>query len=174
MATSSGDEWVEWVDEHDRVIEIVTRARMRAENLRHRSVAIVVLSTDGRLLVHRRADTKDLRPGWWDVCAGGVVAAGESYRLAAERELAEEVGVTGIELEWLGTSRHDDIDSQEICHLYRVEHDGPYVYADGEVAEARLVGPVEFAALVASERFLPGSLTMVLPYVTGFAAPPPG
>ena len=35
---------------------------------------------DGRLLVHRRSDDKDLWPGRWDLAVGGVVAAGESLR----------------------------------------------------------------------------------------------
>lgn len=84
----------------DEVIDdVVPRWRMRAENLRHRSTAIVVLSTDGRLLVHRRADTKDLLPGWWDVCAGGVVTFGETYDESAARELAEELGVVGVTLQ---------------------------------------------------------------------------
>ena len=74
---------------------------MRAENLRHRSVAIIVTSSDGRLLVHRRADHKDVFPGLWDLAAGGVVAPGETYELAAERELAEELGIDGVEISFV-------------------------------------------------------------------------
>lgn len=161
MGVSPGDELVEWVDAAGRVIEVVTRRRMRAENLRHRSVGIVVLASDGRLLVHRRADTKDLRPGWWDVMAGGVVAAGEDVATAATRELAEELGIVDVPLEALGVHRWDDVDSMEICHLYRVVHDGPYRFADGEVAEARLVTPAELEHLLRRASFLPGSLAML-------------
>lgn len=161
MHVSPGDELVEWVDADGRVIEVVTRRRMRAENLRHRSVGILVLASDGRLLVHRRADTKDLRPGWWDVMAGGVVAAGEDVASAAARELAEELGIEAVLLEPMGMHRWDDVDSMEICHLYRVVHDGPYSFADGEVAEARLVTPDELAALTERAPFLPGSLAML-------------
>ena len=94
-------ELVEHVDLRGRVIEVVTRSRMRAENLRHRSVAIIVTGSDGRLLVHRRADDKDLYPGWWDIAAGGVVGAGEDHDSAAARELAEELGVTGVALDFV-------------------------------------------------------------------------
>lgn len=152
---------MEWIDPDGRVLGVVSRRRMRAENLRHRSVGIVVLSSDGRLLVHRRSDTKDLRPGWWDVMAGGVVAVGETDDVAAERELAEELGIEDVVLEPLGTGRWDDVDSMEVCALYRAVHDGPYRFADGEVAEARLVTPTELALLRSTERFLPGSLAMV-------------
>lgn len=166
---AAGDEIVEWIDADGRVIDVVTRARMRSENLRHRSVGIVVLTTDGRLLVHRRADDKDLRPGWWDVCAGGVVAAGEGWDDAARRELAEEIGiVVDAPLEFLAVGRWDGDDSTELAHLYRVVHDGPYAFADGEVAEARLVTPAELDRLMATERFLPSCAGMVLPHVDGF------
>ena len=152
---------MEWIDETGAVVEVVTRRRMRAENLRHRSVGIVVFSTDGRLLVHRRADTKDLRPGWWDVMAGGVVTAGEDDDEAAERELAEELGIDGVALASIGVGRWDDVDSMEICRLYRAVHDGPYHFADGEVAEARLVTADGLTALRESARFLPGSIAML-------------
>ncbi len=99
------DELVDIVDDDDQVIATVTRAEMRARRLQHRSVGIVVMSEDGRLLVHRRSATKDIWPGWWDIAAGGVVATGESYDDAARRELAEELGIAGVELEFLGQSR---------------------------------------------------------------------
>jgi len=121
----SADEQVEHVDEYGDVVAIVTRARMRAENLRHRSVAIIVQSSDGRLLVHRRADDKDLFPGWWDLAAGGVVAAGEASDDAAVRELAEELGIAGVAPEFLAECSHDDEHAKERSRVYRVVHDGP-------------------------------------------------
>ena len=167
-AADAGDEPVEWVDASGRVIEVVARSRMRRENLRHRSAAVVILSTDGRLLVHRRAETKDLRPGWWDVCAGGVVGVGESYEQAARRELAEEVGVVDVPLEPLGDGRFDDHESRELSRLYLAISDGPFIFADGEVAEARFVGSAELRAMMRREPFLPSCEAMVLPLVAGF------
>jgi isopentenyldiphosphate isomerase/uncharacterized protein YqgV (UPF0045/DUF77 family) len=143
---------------------------MRSENLRHRSVAIVVTGSDGRLLVHRRADDKDVFPGWWDLAAGGVVGVGESYAAAARRELAEELGVVDARLEFLTSGRHDDEHAREICRVFHVVHDGPFRFDDGEVAEARFVTPDELSELIAVERFLPGSLRMIAPAIDGFAS----
>lgn len=165
--SDTSDEWVEHVDPDDRVVELVTRARMRARNLRHRSTAVVVLTSDGRLVVHRRADAKDLHPGRWDVAAGGVVAPGESYHDAAVRELAEEVGLVGVELTPIGVGRHEDEHSRELCHAYLVVHDGPYVPVDGEVAEFRVVTVDELRMLLDDEPWMP-SVTMILPLVPGF------
>jgi isopentenyldiphosphate isomerase len=158
-------ELVEHVAPDGSVIEVVTRARMRAENLRHRSVAIVVQSTDGRLLVHRRADHKDVFPGWWDIAAGGVVAAGEVSDDAARRELAEELGIGDVTPEFVTEGRYDDEHAREICRVYRVVHDGPYRFDDGEVTEVRLVDCAGLAELLATERVLPGSVAMLLPLI---------
>ena len=160
-------EMVDVVDDDDRVVATVTRAEMRAARLQHRAVSIAVFGTDGRLLVHRRADTKDLWPRQWDIAAGGVVAAGEHYDDAARRELAEELGIDGddVVLEPLGAGRFVDESVAELAQAYRVVHDGPFRFADGEVAEARWVTSVELADLRGSATFVPDSIALLLPIV---------
>jgi 8-oxo-dGTP pyrophosphatase MutT (NUDIX family) len=163
------EELVDIVDDDDRVIDTVTRAEMRARRLQHRSVGIAVLSSDGRLLIHRRSANKDLWPGWWDIAAGGVVTAGESYEAAARRELAEELGVIASELDYLGQSRYVDDDLAALCRGYRVVHDGPFTFGDGEIVEARWVTFAELEAMRATNRFLPDGIALLLPLLSGFA-----
>lgn len=160
-------EWVEWVDRADQVIAVVPRSRMRAENLLHRSVAIIVTTSDGRLVVQRRADSKDVYPGWWDIGAGGVLRAGEPPVEAARRELFEELGVDG-DPEFVAIEHHEDVRARESCRVYRVVHDGPFRSVDGEAAEIRVVDPIGFAALIDREPVLPGSLAMLLPHLADF------
>jgi 8-oxo-dGTP pyrophosphatase MutT (NUDIX family) len=160
------EELVDIVDDDDVVIATVTRSEMRARRLQHRSVGIAVVSTDGRLLIHRRSDAKDIWPGWWDIAAGGVVASGETYEDAAQRELAEELGLVGVEIECLGQSHYVDDDLAALCRGYRVVHDGPFTFADGEVAEARWVTFDELDSMRASHRFLPDSIAMLLPLIS--------
>jgi isopentenyldiphosphate isomerase len=159
------EELVDIVDDDDNVIATVTRVEMRARRLQHRSVGIVVLSTDGRLLIHRRSETKDIWPGWWDIAAGGVVAAGETYDDAARRELAEELGIVEASLEYIGEGRYADGALAEITRGYRVVHDSPFTFADGEVAEARWVTFTELDEMRATHRFLPDSLALLLPLI---------
>jgi 8-oxo-dGTP pyrophosphatase MutT (NUDIX family) len=132
-------------------------------------VGIAVLSSDGRLLIHRRSADKDLWPGWWDIAAGGVVTAGESYEAAARRELAEELGVIASELDYLGQSRYVDDDLAALCRGYRVVHDGPFTFGDGEIVEARWVTFAELEAMRATNRFLPDGIALLLPLLSGFA-----
>jgi isopentenyldiphosphate isomerase len=160
------EELVDIVDDDDNVIATVTRSEMRARRLQHRSVGIAVISTDGRLLIHRRSDAKDIWPGLWDIAAGGVVASGETYEDAAQRELAEELGLVDVEIECLGRSHYVDDELATLCRGYRVVHDGPFTFADGEVAEARWVTFDELDSMRGSHRFLPDSLALLLPLIT--------
>ncbi len=160
------DELVDIVDDDDNVVATVTRAEMRARRLQHRSVGIAVVSSDGRLLIHRRSEAKDIWPGWWDIAAGGVVASGETYAEAARRELAEELGLIDVDVEFLGQARYVDDKLAALCRGYRVVHDGPFTFADGEVADARWVTFDELDAMRATHRFLPDSITLLLPLIT--------
>lgn len=156
-------ERVDVVDDDDRVIATVSRAEMRANNLQHRAVSIAVLGSDGRLLVHRRANTKDVWPGMWDLAAGGVVAAGETYDDAARRELAEELGVIAASWELLGEGKFADDDVAMIGRGFLVVHDGPFQFTDGEIEEVRWVDRGELESLLATETFVPDNVALLLP-----------
>ena len=160
-----GGELVEVVDVDGRVETVVTRAEMRARRLRHRAVSIVVRSTAGEVLVHQRSSLKDLWPSRWDLCVGGVVAAGESYDDAAVRELAEEVGVVDTAPQFLGNVAYEDDDVALIGRVYTVTSDGPFTFSDGEVVQVRFVPAGQLAELIASEPFVPDSVSVVLPYL---------
>jgi isopentenyldiphosphate isomerase len=165
VSTSPGDELVDVVDADDEVVSTVPRRTMRAQRLRHRVVFIAVVATDGRLLVHRRSADKDLWPGRWDIAVGGVVASGESYDDAARRELAEELGVDDVAPTPVATGRFADDDVDLVGHCFRVVHDGPFRFADGEVVEARWVDPAGLADLLATVPFVPDSLALFRPEI---------
>jgi isopentenyldiphosphate isomerase len=163
MAGDSAHELVDVVDDSDQVIATVTRAEMRARRLPHRTVSIAVMGSDGRLLVHRRAMDKDVWPGLWDIAAGGVVSAGESYDDAARRELAEELGVVGAKLTPLGGGRFSDDDVSLVARCYLAVHDGPFDFADGEITEVRWVTRDELDELRRREQFVPDNVVVLLP-----------
>ncbi len=153
------------LDDRGEVIDVVTRAAMRAGRLRHRCTFVVVRDSAGRLLVHQRSRHKDMWPSRWDLAAGGVVQVGEDWDQAAARELAEEVGVVGVALTPLtdGCVGYCDDDVDEVARVWTVTWDGPVTFADGEVVAARWVTVEELGSMAASRSFVPDSLALVLP-----------
>jgi isopentenyldiphosphate isomerase len=97
----SPQELVVIVNEHNIIIGNAPRAVMRKEGLIHRATYIMVFNTGGQLFVQDRTMTKDIFPGYHDLCAGGVVVVGEDYEESARRELEEELGITGVPLAFL-------------------------------------------------------------------------
>jgi isopentenyldiphosphate isomerase len=162
---NSPDEMVEEVDVLGNVLRLVTRRQMRAEALWHRAVFIVVRSYSGEVLVHQRAETKDVWPSWWDVAVGGVVSPGESWAEAAQREIAEELGVSGVELAPLGTGAFTDDDVKLVAACFEVVCDGPFAFSDGEITRTEWVAPKDLRARIAQDPFLPDSIALVLPRI---------
>ena len=59
------------------------------------------------LLLQKRSAQKDSFPGLYDISAAGHLDPGEDFAAAARRELAEELGVTGEEPEFLFAQRNE-------------------------------------------------------------------
>ncbi|MBK1782942.1 NUDIX domain-containing protein [Prauserella sp. ASG 168] len=113
-----------------------TRARVRAEGLWHAASVVLVRSTDGRFAyVHQRSPDKDVFPSLHDCWAGGVVAAGETPAECAARELAEELGISGVSLAPQFTYVFDQPPIR--CHNFAFEAawDGPVVHQAEEIVD---------------------------------------
>lgn len=160
----SPDELVDLVDGDDRVLEVVTRAEMRARGAaaRHRACYVAVVTSGRELVVHRRADWKDVYPGWWDVCFGGVLGAGEAWGAAARRELAEEAGIAADPVE-VGRASWSGSDVSLNARVYLVRHDGPFSCPDGEVVEVATVPLRELTGWLGGHPVCPDSLELVVP-----------
>lgn len=148
-------EWVDVVDEEDRVVRRATRAEVRARNLLHRNVAVLCVNRTGEIYLHQRAATKDLFPSLHDVFVAGVVAAGEHYDQAARRELAEEVGLDDAMLESLFRHRYEGPETRSHTAVYRVRTDGPMRHRDGEIAWGRFAAVEEILANGEGWRLVP-------------------
>lgn len=147
-------------------MRVVSRSEMRAGNLRHRAVYVLVVDAAGRLLAHRRADWKDVWAGRWDVAFGGVAAVGEPPAETARRELAEEAGVAAP-LERLGEGGYEDAEVRVRGDVFLARCDGPFTFADGEVVETAWVAPEGLDAWLAGRAVCPDSVAIALPLLRG-------
>lgn len=91
-------EAVEIVDDQDRPLGVMPLAEARRQALFHRTVLVLVYDGAGRVFLQKRARTKALYPGRWDLSASGPVLAGESREDAALRGLRRELGIGGAGL----------------------------------------------------------------------------
>jgi 8-oxo-dGTP pyrophosphatase MutT (NUDIX family) len=152
------EERVAVVDPSNRFACAAPRWRMRRDNLIHRACYILVFNSRGDLFVHQRTDIKDVYPGFHDLAAGGVVLAGESYDAAAQRELAEELGITDRPLTALFDFFREDAHCRVWGRVYRCVYDGPMRLQPEEIVSGRFMAPDAVERDLPLERITPDSL----------------
>lgn len=146
MPTLASDEIVTVVDGENRPVAALPRHRVRRENLPHRATFIFVFDRQGRVLVQRRTAIKDIYPGFHDLAAGGVVAAGESYEACAEREAAEELGIRDTALDRRLDFYYEDDCIRCFGRVFTCVHEGPFTLQAEEVESVGFRTPEEIAA----------------------------
>jgi isopentenyl-diphosphate delta-isomerase len=99
------------VDENNNVIGTEPSVRSAVEKgLYRRTSSVFLFSATGKILIQKRSDIISFGPGLWDKAAGGHVDEGETYLEAAQRELAEELGITTDLTEVIGATKIEGID----------------------------------------------------------------
>lgn len=90
----TAEERVVLVDRNDR--EVGTEEKLRAHELGtlHRAFSVFVTDDHQRVLLQRRASSKYHSGGLWTNTCCGHPRPGEDVRVAAERRLKEEMGIT--------------------------------------------------------------------------------
>ncbi|MBV4539302.1 MULTISPECIES: NUDIX hydrolase [Pseudomonas] len=130
-------EQIAWVDDADQLLGALPRAELRERGLIGRGTFILLFNSAGELCINRRSLSKAVYPGYWDVAAGGMVAADESYAESAARELEEELGVCGVELRFHEKFFFDQPGNRLWCAVFSAVWDGPLRLQPEEVIEAR-------------------------------------
>ncbi len=162
------DELVEEVDRDGRVLRVVTRAEMRALRLRHRCTYVLVVTSSDELVVHQRASWKDVYPEYWDLAFGGVCDVGEDWETAARRELAEEAGLTDVDMIAIGSVTDEGVVGAVVGEAFVVHSDEHPTCPDGEVTVLDRVPIQEIEAWMAGRDVCEDSKGAVWPLFTAW------
>ncbi|HZZ80317.1 MAG TPA: NUDIX domain-containing protein [Gemmataceae bacterium] len=154
------DELVDVIDEAGNTIGVVTRRQMRAERLPHRCTYVLVFNSTGDLFIHLRTATKDVYPSHWDVCIGGVLAAGETFDQGTRREIQEELGIDAI-AEPLFPVRYADEATFAHGMAYRLVHEGPFRLQVEEIVRGEFVSVPAVLERVGREPFCPDGVKVL-------------
>ena len=152
----SSHEIVDIVNAEDEITDCVERHVMREKHLPHRASYMAVLDGNGRFVVEIRTMSKDYAPGLFDACVGGVMQHGEEPKLAAKRELWEELGIDADDernkFYELGKLRVDYKSGRGFlyAYLYLVKSDAVTIRQKEEVSWIMLLSAKELEALGAS------------------------
>lgn len=118
---------VDIIDENDVVIGQATREEAHSKRLLHRFIHVYVQGSDGRWLLQQRSRNKKNGPFKFDASVGGHVDAGESYLVAARREMTEEIGLPETTpLELIGKIEDRDGMENMLGQVFIAKSDGPF------------------------------------------------
>jgi Isopentenyldiphosphate isomerase len=127
------DEYIDKLSPNgDKTGEIVLKSDAHKFGWHHATVHIWFYTADKKILLQKRAETKKVFPGLWDISVAGHIAANETIIEAAKRETLEEIGlklnVTAFTK--IGTRQHhvshkNGIIDNEFHHIYIAELELP-------------------------------------------------
>jgi isopentenyldiphosphate isomerase len=159
------DEIVAIVDERNNVIGAARRGEMRLKKLPHRSTYVMVFNSQGELYVQKRSLSKDIFPGFYDPFAGGVVLAGESYAVGAQRELEEEMGIRDVPLTHHFEFYYADDLSRVWGSVFSCVYDGDIVLQAEEVESGAFLAIETILQQAKTERYTPDGLCALDQYL---------
>ena len=168
---NTNDEIVTIVDDDNNVVGALPRREMRHQRLPHRSTYVLVFNSHGDLYVQKRAQIKDVFPGYYDPVAGGVVLADESYEACARRELEEEMGIRHVPLTWLFNFYYADDRARVWGGVFSCVYDGPIVLQEEEVESGAFAPIPDILQRAQTEPFTPDGMYVLRRYLSDVAPP---
>lgn len=159
------------VNSDDKVVGWSPLSEAWEKELVHRIVYVIVEDSQGRILLHQRAQSMQLYPGRWDT-VGGHVDVTPDYEESARIELREEGGVEDEPLEEIAYFYSDlpysnGTRAKRFIKIFRVRYDGDVGHLDDEeVAATRWYTKEELAQFKKdSPEQIAIGLEICLPYI---------
>jgi isopentenyl-diphosphate delta-isomerase len=116
------------VNERNEEIGSAPKLEAHTAGRLHRAFSVFVIDSDGKILLHRRADGKYHSSGLWTNACCGHPRPGESTPSAARRRLTEEMGID-CELNEAGVFTYraqvdNDLIEHELDHVFIGRYSG--------------------------------------------------
>jgi len=149
---------IQIVDEIDNAINAASIDEAQLKGLFHRVSRVMVEDDEQNVVIQKRPADMPTYPNCWDCSAAGHVDAGEAYDVAAAREMKEEIGLSGLDLEEVGY--YKTLNEQGNRHLKRfnksyktvVKRSETVIMPDhDEVVEAKWIAISELKEDIASK-----------------------
>ncbi|MDX8553134.1 NUDIX domain-containing protein [Tenacibaculum sp. 1B UA] len=127
------DELIDIVDENGNYTgKTCLKSEAHKKGYFHPTIHVWLYTSDYKILLQKRALTKKVFPGLWDISVAGHIAAGENIKIAAVREVKEEIGfdILPENLHKIGTRKHmvnhpNGIIDNEFHHVFIAELSTP-------------------------------------------------
>ncbi len=150
------------VDENDREIGGMSKADChRGNGVLHRAFSIFIFNGKGELLIQKRSLKKPLWGGYWSNSVCSHPRRGESYEIATQRRLKDELGIEtelNFHFRFQYHAKFRDIGSEnELCSVFTGVHNGPFYINSAEISEIRFIAPgmLSLEMTRSPERFTP-------------------
>ena len=153
------------VNEQDQIVGVADKEEIARQRLICRVAFVMLANSRGELLLHQRAATKKAYPLYWSGAAAGHLISGESYQVAAARELKEELGIEAP-LRFVG--KFYSADDREMVGVFLGFFEGELTLEPHEVARVERFTPERLdqeRAKMQVTSFVDRSLPLVLPYL---------
>jgi isopentenyldiphosphate isomerase len=145
-------------DDQGTHIGVKPRGEVHRDGDWHKSMHLWIISSDGMLVMQRRADDKDSCPGMFDASVGGHLVAGEKL-VDALREADEELGaIVGLQdtvnfgVVKMVAEPHPGFVNRELCTVLVLVDDRPlpeFRFCEVEISALAKVPAAELEALLA-------------------------
>ncbi len=159
------DEYLDLVDEQDRVIGKKLRSEVYAENLRnYRVINAFLVNAQGKLWIPRRTAHKRLFPLCLDTSVGGHVESGETYEQSFARETSEELNIDVEKVVWkeIGHLTPKEHDVAAFMKVYVIETDDAPTYNSDDFVSYEWLTPQEVLKKVAAGESVKPDLPKVI------------
>lgn len=158
-------EYNDILDESNRVVGQATREEVIAKAMLHKAAGVMVLNSKRQIYVHQRALRKKVFPGYWGFGAGGAVKSNERYEDAARRELKEELGIVGTEIEFLFDFNYRSEINNYNSRVYRCVYDREIKLNKDEFEEGKFINFDDLQEFIKTHKFCPDQIEFFKEYL---------